>query len=80
MTLFIKTKHKMNFGGLCPFIKLQNGTSTTIKRLKTMKNEMESKSTYLFLVEQAAFFQALDIAQPPKRQVLFTLSFQVLKS
>ena len=31
-----------------PIIKLQHDTETTIKQSKTMKNDMESKSTYLF--------------------------------
>ena len=32
----------MRIFGVIPFIKLQNDTQTTIKRRKTMKNQMES--------------------------------------
>ena len=40
--LFIRTKQDMRIYGVIPFIKLQKTTYTTIKRWKTMKNEMES--------------------------------------
>ena len=40
--MFIRTKHSMRIFGVIPFIKLQNDTKTTVKRQKTMKNEMAS--------------------------------------
>ena len=35
----------MQILGAIPFVKLQNDTKTTIKRWKTMKSEMEKKSS-----------------------------------
>ena len=50
--LFIRTQtHNLQIFGVIPFVKLQNNTKTTVKRLKTMKFEMRSEITYLFLVE-----------------------------
>ena len=37
-----KQREKETELGVIPFIKLQNDTLTTVKRLATMKNEMES--------------------------------------
>ena len=38
----MRTKHSMRMFGVISFVKLQCDTSSTIKRRKTMKNEMES--------------------------------------
>ena len=44
--LLIMTRtHTMQIFGEIPYVKPQNDTWTTVKRLKTMKNE---KETYLF--------------------------------
>ena len=57
--------------GVIPFIKQQNNT---VKQWKTMKNEMESYATYLFLVE-LLFFQALGMkaTQLNQKQIVFSL-------
>ena len=45
--LFIMTQtHKLQTFGVIPFIKLQNDTWTTVKRLKMMKNEMRKEMTW----------------------------------
>ena len=40
-----------------PFVKLQN--DLTVKQLKTMKNEMRSKVTYLFWLNYVVFYPVL---------------------
>ena len=43
--------------GEIPFVKPQNDTKTTVKRLEMIKNESE---TYLFLVELLSLVQCLE--------------------
>ena len=40
----------MHIFGEIPFFRPQNDTKTTVKRLKTMKNDMRDEVTYLFVV------------------------------
>ena len=48
--LFILTRtHSMHIFGEIPFIKPENDTSTTDKRLKTMKNEREQNRIFFWL-------------------------------
>ena len=44
--------------GVIPIIKLQHDTESTIKQSKTMKSDMESKSTYLFW--EVSYVQSLE--------------------
>ena len=58
--LFIRTRHSLEISGVIPFVKLQNYIET-VKKItvkKTMKNEMESSSTCLFLVELWCFLSS----------------------
>ena len=41
----------MHISGEIPFVKPQNDTKSTDKRLKTMKNEREKRILYFVLVE-----------------------------
>ena len=38
--------NNLHFFGLIPFVKLQNDTKTTVKRFKTMKNEIRKEITF----------------------------------
>ena len=52
--LFIRTKtHSLKTFGVIPFAKLQNDTYTTVKQLKTIKNEMRRELS--FLIELCCF-------------------------
>ena len=56
--LFILTRtHSMHIFGEIPFIKPQNDTKTTDKRLKTMKNERKRLIFFFFLSFLVEFLQ-----------------------
>ena len=38
--------NSLHIFGLIPFVKLQNDTKTTVKRFKTMKNEIRKEITF----------------------------------
>ena len=55
--------HNLLVFGVIPFVKLQNDTETTVKRLKTTKNEMRSEITSRFWLSNAVFVPAFFEAQ-----------------
>ena len=58
--------HNLHIFGVIPAVRLHNDTYTTVKRLKTMKNDMKSEITCLFLFV-IPFFQALNRKITPQR-------------